>query len=138
MSKRVFSFVLVVAMLATVIAPAFAQTPEPSAPAAGTAMTTTVPMAPAVPITKTDTAGKTLRIVYIPKNTGNPYFDSIINGFKKAADELGLRVHDRRPVDGGRHGPDSVHQRADAARRGCHRHFAGRSRLRSCRPCSRR
>lgn len=31
-----------------------------------------------------------LEIVYIPKNTGNPYFDSIIGGFEKAADELGF------------------------------------------------
>ena len=27
-------------------------------------------------------AGKKFKIVYIPKNTGNPYFDDIINGFK--------------------------------------------------------
>ena len=33
---------------------------------------------------------KDLKIVYIPKNTGNPYFDSIINGFKKASKELGF------------------------------------------------
>lgn len=31
-----------------------------------------------------------LDIVYIPKNTGNPYFDSIIGGFEQAADELGF------------------------------------------------
>jgi len=31
-----------------------------------------------------------LDIVYIPKNTGNPYFDSIIGGFEKASDELGF------------------------------------------------
>ncbi len=40
----------------------------------------------------TETPGasaKKLKIVYIPKNTGNPYFDDIINGFKKAGDELG-------------------------------------------------
>jgi rhamnose transport system substrate-binding protein len=33
---------------------------------------------------------KSLKVVYIPKNTGNPYFDSIINGFKKASSELGF------------------------------------------------
>jgi rhamnose transport system substrate-binding protein len=31
-----------------------------------------------------------LNIVYIPKNTGNPYFDSIIGGFEKASKELGF------------------------------------------------
>jgi rhamnose transport system substrate-binding protein len=30
-----------------------------------------------------------VRIVYIPKNTGNPYFDPMIEGFKKAANENG-------------------------------------------------
>jgi len=29
-------------------------------------------------------------VVYIPKNTGNPYFDSIIGGFEDAADKLGF------------------------------------------------
>ncbi len=38
------------------------------------------------------TAGgkETIKVVYIPKNTGNPYFDSIIGGFEKAAGELGF------------------------------------------------
>ena len=30
-----------------------------------------------------------IRIVYIPKNEGNPYFDGIIKGFQKAGKELG-------------------------------------------------
>jgi rhamnose transport system substrate-binding protein len=38
---------------------------------------------------KTKTAAE-LNIVYIPKNTGNPYFDSIIKGFEKASKELGF------------------------------------------------
>jgi rhamnose transport system substrate-binding protein len=32
-----------------------------------------------------------LNVVYIPKNTGNPYFDSIIQGFEKASREMGFR-----------------------------------------------
>jgi rhamnose transport system substrate-binding protein len=31
-----------------------------------------------------------LNVVFIPKNTGNPYFDSIIGGFEKAAGEIGF------------------------------------------------
>lgn len=34
-------------------------------------------------------AGQKLKIVYIPKNTGNPYFTDVINGFKDAAKESG-------------------------------------------------
>lgn len=33
--------------------------------------------------------GSPIRIVYIPKNTGNPYFDPMIEGFRKAAEETG-------------------------------------------------
>jgi len=31
-----------------------------------------------------------LEIVFIPKNSGNPYFDSIVGGFEKASQELGF------------------------------------------------
>lgn len=34
-------------------------------------------------------SGGKLRLVYIPKNTGNPYFDPLIDGFRKAAEENG-------------------------------------------------
>jgi rhamnose transport system substrate-binding protein len=77
MSNKVLTLLLVVVLFATVAGTAFAQTPAPGAN-----------VAPTTPITITAGA-KTFRIVYIPKNTGNPYFDSIINGFKKAGEELG-------------------------------------------------
>ena len=86
-SHKSFAVVLSIALLATMVLPVAAQTP---APATTEVVTSTANVAPAVPITKTDTGGKTLQIVYIPKNTGNPYFDSIIGGFKKAAGELGF------------------------------------------------
>jgi rhamnose transport system substrate-binding protein len=35
-------------------------------------------------------AGDGSRVVYIPKNTGNPYFDPLIEGFRAAAEEHGL------------------------------------------------
>jgi rhamnose transport system substrate-binding protein len=42
-----------------------------------------------------------IRIVYIPKNTGNPYFDSIIAGFEAAADELGYEFTTVAPAQAG-------------------------------------
>lgn len=38
----------------------------------------------------TATPGKKLKLVYIPKNTGNSYFDEVTRGFKDAADEMGF------------------------------------------------
>lgn len=32
----------------------------------------------------------TIQMVYIPKNTGNPYFDPMIEGFRQAAEEAGV------------------------------------------------
>lgn len=39
-----------------------------------------------------------VRIVYIAKNLGNPYFDSIDRGFQKAAEELGFQFHHVGPA----------------------------------------
>lgn len=38
--------------------------------------------------TPSGSGGKRLKIVYIPKNTGNPYFDEVNRGFEDAAKEL--------------------------------------------------
>lgn len=76
MSKR-FNFVLALLVIASTLLSACAPAAAP-APAQPAAQPTTAPAPAAGPI----------KIVYIPKNTGNPYFDSIINGFKKACDEL--------------------------------------------------
>ena len=79
MSKR-FNFVLallvIVSTLLTACAPAAA--PAPAQPAAQPTAAPAQPQPAAGPI----------KIVYIPKNTGNPYFDSIIKGFTKACEEL--------------------------------------------------
>lgn len=85
MSHKVLLVLSVVALFALLVVPAYATTPEPEGDAAveGVEMTVTEP------ITVSATVAEPLRIVYIPKNTGNPYFDSIINGFTKASEELG-------------------------------------------------
>src|SRR5688500_18955619 len=42
--------------------------------------------------------GDTIRMVYTPKNTGNPYFDPMIDGFRKAAEELGAEFETVAPA----------------------------------------
>lgn len=46
----------------------------------------------------TITAGAQIKMVYIPKNTGNPYFDPLIAGFKKAAQDAGDRFESVAPA----------------------------------------
>ena len=79
MSKR-FNFVFALLVISSMLLSACAPAATPAATSAPAAQATTAPAQPT-------TAGP-LKIVYIPKNTGNPYFDSIIAGFKKACDEL--------------------------------------------------
>lgn len=47
---------------------------------------------------QTDAATKKLSIVYIPKNTGNPYFEPMIEGFRKAAGEVGAEFSTIAPA----------------------------------------
>src|SRR5205823_2322894 len=49
------------------------------------------------PTTKTSGSSH-VRIVYIPKNTGNPYFDPLIEGFRKAAGECGAEFDSVAPA----------------------------------------
>jgi rhamnose transport system substrate-binding protein len=42
--------------------------------------------------------GEGVDVVYIPKNTGNPYFDSIIRGFEQACLELGCNFTTTAPA----------------------------------------
>lgn len=42
--------------------------------------------------------GGKVRIVYIPKNTGNPYFDGIVTGFEEGAKELGVEFSTTAPA----------------------------------------
>src|SRR4051812_7501716 len=44
------------------------------------------------------TDAKSVKIAYIAKNTGNPYFDPMIEGFKQAATESGAEFADVAPA----------------------------------------
>lgn len=48
--------------------------------------------------TSSSGGGKKLRIVYIPKNTGNPYFNEVNRGFEAAAKELGAEFSTTAPA----------------------------------------
>ncbi len=62
---------------------------QTAAPTAAPTQAATEPDAPATGATK---------IVYIPKNTGNPYFDSIIKGFETACKEIGCEFTTTAPA----------------------------------------
>jgi len=68
-----------------------APTTAAAAPTTAPAAPTTAPVAPTIAapaVTATLPSTGQIKIVYIPKNTGNPYFDSIIKGFTQACKEL--------------------------------------------------
>ncbi len=97
MRTKSLSTLLIVILVALVAACAPAAAPAPtSAPAKPATEATKAPAAPAAATQAPAAAAaptqapaaKTAKVVYIPKNTGNPYFDSIIKGFQKAAGEL--------------------------------------------------
>ena len=46
----------------------------------------------------TRAAGDSVRIVYVAKNTGNPYFEPLVEGLKKAAEETGASFEEIAPA----------------------------------------
>lgn len=46
------------------------------------------------------TTGQKFKVVFIPKNTGNPFFDVVSEGFKKSASELGFEYDMVGPSSG--------------------------------------
>jgi rhamnose transport system substrate-binding protein len=48
--------------------------------------------------TESAPAAARIRVVYIPKNTGNPYFNGIIDGMRKACAELGVEFDTTGPA----------------------------------------
>src|SRR5690242_15674838 len=44
--------------------------------------------------------GQKFKVVFIPKNTGNPFFDVVSEGFKKSASELGFDYDMVGPASG--------------------------------------
>jgi len=95
LSKRLvflFSLLLIVALSLAACQPApVAEEPAAAEPAAEE------PTAEA-PAAEAPVAEEALDIVYIPKNTGNPYFDSIIRGFEQACLELGCNFTTTAPA----------------------------------------
>jgi rhamnose transport system substrate-binding protein len=93
MKHRSFFFVLVsvlvLSMVLSACAPAATPAPEPVAPAA-----TEAPAKPAATEAPAGCQPATgpLTFVLVPKNLGNPYFDTSNNGAQEAAKELGVTV----------------------------------------------
>lgn len=70
----------------------------PAAPSATGGASTAESEAPSDSATE---AGETLRVVYIPKNLGNPYFDNIVAGLEEAAPSLNMTVEVVGPAQAG-------------------------------------
>lgn len=94
MKKRILISLLVFALLALSMVACQSAAEPTEAPAA--AEPTEAPAA-AEP-TEAPAAAEPLEIVYIPKNTGNPYFDSIIRGFEQACLEIGCNFTTTAPA----------------------------------------
>lgn len=88
-SKKLFAAISLMLVLAIALGACGAATTAPE-PTTAAAAPTTAPAA--------DKPGTGIKIVYIPKNTGNPYFDSIIRGFEQSCMELGCEFTTTAPA----------------------------------------
>ena len=77
---------------ATTEAPAVTEAPQTEAPAVTEAPATEAPAATDAPATEPSAAACEGDYVLVPKNLGNPYFDTANNGAQEAAGELGITV----------------------------------------------
>lgn len=50
------------------------------------------------PPAPTKTGNQAVRVVYIPKNTGNPYFNGVVDGLRKGCEELGVAFDSTGPA----------------------------------------
>ena len=92
MFHKKFGLVIALFIVLTLVLTACggAATQAPAAPTEAPVVKTEAPAPPA--------ASEKLKIVYIPKNTGNPYFDSIIRGFEQACQEIGCEFTTTAPA----------------------------------------
>jgi rhamnose transport system substrate-binding protein len=91
-SKKLNLVVAVLIILAMVLSACQQTTPAPAEPAAP------VEQAPVEEPEQPAPQAEAVKIVYIPKNTGNPYFDSIIRGFEQACLEIGCEFTTTAPA----------------------------------------
>jgi len=94
MSSKKLAFGIGVLMILSMVIAACA----PAAPVATEAPAVVAPAATEAPAAATEAPAAPIKIVYIPKNTGNPYFDSIIRGFEQACLELGCEFTTTAPA----------------------------------------
>lgn len=84
MNRKNFVSLLTLATVAGALSLTGCKPDEPKAPAGGDTKPAAAPGGDAKPAD-----GKKIRVVFIPKNTGNPYFDGISKGMEAACKELG-------------------------------------------------
>lgn len=99
MRNRTISLVLLLSLMLTALAACGAATPAAAptaAPAAATAAPAAATAAPAEATSAPAAGGKTY--VLVPKNLGNPYFDTANKGAQEAAKELGVTVTYQGPA----------------------------------------